>query len=82
MTLTTEGAQLLDQARIVMAEAVPLNEPEATLEVRMAWRTGENSPKVLQLLDSARAVLQNQLAPTAEGDLTHRSPRVIAPKRA
>jgi DNA-binding transcriptional LysR family regulator len=61
---------------------VPLNEPEATLEVRMAWRTGENSPKVLQLLDSARAVLQNPLAPTAEGDLTRRSPRVVAPKRA
>ena len=41
---------------------VPLDEPDATLEVRMAWRSGEKNPAVLQLLDSARAAFRDQPA--------------------
>ena len=34
--------------------AVPLDEPDARIEVRMAWRRNESSPAVLAFLDSAR----------------------------
>jgi hypothetical protein len=35
--------------------AVPLDEPGATVEVRMAWRKNETSCAVLSFLDSMRA---------------------------
>jgi DNA-binding transcriptional LysR family regulator len=38
------------------AAAVPLDEPEAKVEVHMAWRKGENSAAVLSFLESVRRV--------------------------
>ncbi len=38
--------------------AVPLNEPEANIQVRMAWRKNETSPPVLAFLQSVRRVFQ------------------------
>lgn len=35
---------------------VPLDEPDAQLDVRLAWRSGETSPVVHQFLQSARSV--------------------------
>ncbi len=40
-----------------VAAAVPLDEPDATIEVYMAWRKSEKSPTVLAVLDTARTVL-------------------------
>ncbi len=38
------------------AAVVPLDEPDAKVEVHMAWRKGESSPAVLAFLDSVRRV--------------------------
>jgi DNA-binding transcriptional LysR family regulator len=38
------------------AAAVPLDEPDAKVEVHMAWRKGENSGAVLTFIDSVRRV--------------------------
>lgn len=38
--------------------AVPLDEPDATVEVRMAWRKNETSPAVLAFLQSVRRVFK------------------------
>lgn len=39
-----------------LAVAVPLAEPDAKIEVRMAWRKDEKSPAILAVIDSARKV--------------------------
>lgn len=41
---------------------VPLDEPEARIEVHMAWRRGENSRAVLAFLDSARRLFKSSVA--------------------
>jgi DNA-binding transcriptional LysR family regulator len=38
--------------------ALPLREPQATLEVHVAWRIGESSPTILKFIDTARTLLQ------------------------
>jgi DNA-binding transcriptional LysR family regulator len=38
--------------------ALPLREPQATLEVHVAWRIGESSPTILKFIDTARMLLQ------------------------
>ena len=35
---------------------VPLDEPDADLQVQVAWRKGESSPTILQFLQSTREV--------------------------
>lgn len=39
---------------------VHLDEPDATMEVHMAWRAGLTSTRILRYLDSARAILKKQ----------------------
>jgi DNA-binding transcriptional LysR family regulator len=39
-----------------VAVAVPLDEPDAKIEVRMAWRKNERSPAILAVIESARKV--------------------------
>lgn len=38
--------------------SLPLREPQATLEVHVAWRMGESSPTILKFIDTARTLLQ------------------------
>ena len=45
--------------------AVRLNEPGATFPVCMAWRKGEQSPAILDFVDSAQRVLRNKAALSA-----------------
>ena len=40
-----------------VAVAIPLDDPDATIEVYMAWRKSEKSPTILAVLDTARSVL-------------------------
>lgn len=40
-----------------VAVAVPLDDPDAKIDVYMAWRKNEKSPTVLAVLDTARSVL-------------------------
>ncbi|HEY6443091.1 MAG TPA: LysR substrate-binding domain-containing protein [Candidatus Acidoferrales bacterium] len=40
-----------------IAVAVPIDDPDARIDVYMAWRKTEQSPTVLAILDTARAVL-------------------------
>lgn len=40
-----------------VAVAIPLDDPDARIEVYMAWRKSEKSPTVLAVLDTARSVL-------------------------
>ena len=40
-----------------VAVAVPLDDPDARIEVYMAWRKSEKSPTVLAVLDTARCLL-------------------------
>jgi DNA-binding transcriptional LysR family regulator len=42
--------------------SVPLNEPEAKIELYVAWRKNEQSPAVFSFLDTARRVLRDQAA--------------------
>jgi DNA-binding transcriptional LysR family regulator len=60
---------------------VPLDEPDATLEVRIAWRTGEKSTAVLQLIDSARAVLRDQPATADRRPMPRKVSAVTAKRR-
>jgi DNA-binding transcriptional LysR family regulator len=48
-----------------VAVAVPLDDPDARIEVYMAWRKSEKSPTVLAVLDTARSVLGPLAARTA-----------------
>lgn len=48
-----------------VAVAVPLDDPDARIEVFMAWRKSEKSPTVLAVLDTARSVLGPLSARTA-----------------
>jgi DNA-binding transcriptional LysR family regulator len=59
---------------------VPLDEPDATLEVRMAWRSGENAPSVLRLLDSARAALRDAPVQVGHRRIRH-APLSVASRR-
>lgn len=52
------GAVLTDPTGASEVAAIPLDEPEAWIEVHMAWRKEETSPAVLAFLDSARSVLK------------------------
>ena len=48
-----------------VAVAIPLDDPDARIEVYMAWRKSEKSPTVLAVLDTARSVLGPLSARTA-----------------
>ena len=52
------GAVLSDPVSGSEVATVPLDEPEARIEVHMAWRKGENSNAVLAFLDSVRRVFK------------------------
>jgi DNA-binding transcriptional LysR family regulator len=53
------GAVLTDPSGASEVAAVRLDEPEARIEVHMAWRKDESSRAVLAFLDSARSVLRS-----------------------
>ena len=53
------GAVLTDPSGASEVAAVPLDEPDARIEVHMAWRKGESSRAVLAFLESARSVLRS-----------------------
>jgi hypothetical protein len=46
---------------------VPLNEPDARLEVRIAWRAGESSRCVSEFVRSARDVFRRKTEETRSG---------------
>lgn len=52
------GAVLTDPTGSSEVAAIPLDEPDARIEVHMAWRKGESSPAVLTFLDSVRRELK------------------------
>lgn len=52
------GAVLSDPMSGSEVATVPLDEPEAKIQVHMAWRRGENSSAVLAFLDSVRSVFK------------------------
>ena len=52
------GAVLTDPTGASEVAAIPLDEPDAGIEVHMAWRKGETSAAVLAFIDSARSVLK------------------------
>jgi len=52
------GAVLTDPSGASEVAAVPLDEPDARIEVHMAWRKSENSHAILAFLDSARSVFK------------------------
>lgn len=56
-----------------VAAAVPLDDPDARIEVYMAWRKSEKSAAVLAVLDTARKVLGTQPAETVVGMSAARS---------
>jgi DNA-binding transcriptional LysR family regulator len=56
------GAVVGDPVSGSEVATVPLDEPEARIEVHMAWRKGENSSAVLAFLDSVRRVFKRSAA--------------------
>ena len=48
------------RSRFGQAIAVPLDEPDATLEVHMAWRKHEKSATVFAFLNSARSIFHTE----------------------
>jgi DNA-binding transcriptional LysR family regulator len=64
------GAVLSDPVSGSEVATVPLDEPEAKIEVHMAWRKGENSSAVLAFLDSVRRLFKRS------GTLPHVRPDV------
>lgn len=62
-----------------VAVAVPLDEPDAKIEVRMAWRSDERSPAVLAVIDSARKVFGRSPDLRATPCIHQRTPVSSAP---
>jgi DNA-binding transcriptional LysR family regulator len=52
------GAVIADPIGGSEVATVPLDEPEAKIEVHMAWRRGENSRSILAFLETARNVFK------------------------
>ncbi len=52
------GAVLTDPSGASEVATVPLDEPDARIEVHMAWRKSENSHAILAFLDTARSVFK------------------------
>jgi DNA-binding transcriptional LysR family regulator len=59
--------------------AVPLDEPAATVDVRMAWRKTETSAAVLSFLDSMRTFFRGPSNPLPDGksQRTKHQPRLV-----
>jgi DNA-binding transcriptional LysR family regulator len=60
--IADEASTRLENGNI--AVAVPLDDPDARIDVYMAWRKNEKSPTVVAVLDTARSVLGTLLART------------------
>ena len=61
--IADEASTRLDNGNV--AVAVPLDDPDAKIDVYMAWRKNEKSPAVLAVLDTARSVLGTSAETTA-----------------
>lgn len=57
------GALRLDDDLAILR----LDEPDATMEVHVAWRKGEKSPHILNFVDSARSIFQEGKAVPEKG---------------
>jgi DNA-binding transcriptional LysR family regulator len=61
--IADEASTRLENGNV--AVAVPLDHPDARIDVYMAWRKGEKSATVLAVLDTARTVFGTMPARTA-----------------
>jgi DNA-binding transcriptional LysR family regulator len=65
-----KGIYILSTKAIMLDKhlvAAQLNEPDATMEVHIAWRKGEQSPHILQFVDTARSVFKAKVVPEGKG---------------
>jgi len=63
---TGHGIYIISSKSIMLDKdlaVVQLDEPEATMEVHVAWRKGEQSPHILHFIDTARRVFNCKPAP-------------------